>query len=111
MKIVIAKTIAGTFLIGKLIEKLNPHDETETQMLLSLEDVFSLVLYYETPNSDVLKTTIAPIMFPFTDQAIKEVSLNNLIGMIEAPDDIQQTYIKATTGIEIVTGDSKFTKQ
>lgn len=93
MNIMIGKSIAGDFFIGKLVEKNNS---------LYLTKVFNLAI---RPDSETQITTImVPIMMPFDDKAIEEISVDKFsLILIDAPKEIENTYIKFTTGLHIVS--------
>ena len=99
MNIVIGKTIGGEFLIGKLEEKNN---------ILYLKEVYNLIIQPDPKKLKLLRTLMVPIMMPFDDKAIKEVSIDKFIlSVIKAPEEVQRTYIKLTTGLDIVPSGSK----
>lgn len=93
MQIVLAKSVAGEFFIGKLTEKDN---------LPMLIDVYSVNLHPASQKQGAIVTTIIPVMFPFDDSSIKEISMHNIIAIISAPEELEATYVKITTGIEVV---------
>ena len=99
MNIVIGKTIGGEFLIGKLEEKNNT---------MVLKEVYNLIIQPDPKNQQQLRTLMIPIMMPFDDKAIKEVSIDKFIlSVMEAPEEVQNTYIKLTTGLDVVSSRSK----
>ncbi len=54
-----------------------------------------------------MKTMILPLLYPFDDKAIKEVTFDKIFAVIDAPQDIQNVYIKVTTGIDVVPANTK----
>jgi hypothetical protein len=98
MQIVLAKSISGEYFIGKLTDKDN-HP--------ILTNAYGVHIHPNPQNPNSLTTTIIPLMFPFDDKAIKEISMNILLAVIDAPEELQNTYIKITTGIDVVKANTK----
>jgi len=94
MQIVIGKCVTGDFIIGKLEEKNNkPY----------LVDCYVVIVVPDQRNQQQLNSIIMPLMAPFDDKTVKEISIENFIlSIVEAPEDIQRVYIKLTTGLDVV---------
>jgi hypothetical protein len=100
MHTVICKSISGDFYIGKLEQR---------DGITYLVDVYNLVLHPSPDNPQQVRSLMLPIMMPFDDKAVKEISIDKFIlAVIEAPGEVERTYIKLTTGLDIVVpGGSK----
>jgi len=96
MNIVIGKLVTGDIVVGKLELR-----DTGSYLI----DVYEIFIYQDPQdpqNPQQLRSLIIPFMAPFDNKAIKEISLDKFITIPqEAPDDIQQIYIKLTTGLDI----------
>jgi len=93
MDIVIGKLVTGDFVVGKLELR-----DTGSYMI----DVYAIIIHPDPQKPQQLRSLIIPLMAPFDNKAIKEISLDKFITTPqEAPDDIQQIYIKLTTGLDI----------
>jgi len=103
MQIVIGKTVIGDFIVGKLESKkdLSGND------VPIMADAYSLVMIPNPNNREQIKTMILPLLYPFDDKAIKEVTFDKIFAVIDAPQDIQNVYIKVTTGIDVVPANTK----
>lgn len=99
MQIVIGKLINGEFVIGKLEEK-------DGKTILS--DVYTLYIQQDEENPRRLKSMILPMMVPFNDKAVKEISVDKFVlTVMDAPENEQRVYIKLTTGIDVVSAGTK----
>ncbi len=97
MQIVIGKSIGGELIVGKLEEKDNN---------AIVADAYSIIVHPD-PKTNQLRSIIVPMLAPFDDKAIKEISMDKIIAVIDAPEDVQQVYIKLTTGLDIVSAGTK----
>jgi hypothetical protein len=95
MNIVIGKLVTGDFVVGKLeLRDIGSY----------LIDVYAIIIHPDPQKPQQLRSLIIPLMAPFDDKAIKEISLDKFITTPqEAPDDIQRVYIKLTTGLDVAT--------
>jgi len=92
-QIVICKIISGDLVVGKLEQK-------DTGQFII--DVYSIIFHPSQNNPQQLASMIIPILAPFSDKSIKEMSVDKfVIAMADAPPEIQKTYIKLTTGLEV----------
>jgi len=108
MQIVIGKCISGEFVVGKLESRIDPRDKTERAKMLLLTDVYSIIIHPDPANQQRLRSMIMPMMAPFDDKSVKEISVERFIlKVIEAPEDIERVYIKLTTGIDVVSAGTK----
>jgi|ADurb_Total_1213_FD_contig_61_592949_length_903_multi_1_in_0_out_0_2 hypothetical protein len=103
MQIVLGKTVVGDFVVGKLESK---KDLSNNEVPI-IADVYSLVMIPNPNNREQMKTMILPLLYPFDDKAIKEVTFDKIFAVIDAPQDIQNVYIKVTTGIDVVPANTK----
>jgi hypothetical protein len=103
MQIVLGKTVVGDFLVGKLESKkdLSGND------IPIIADAYSLIVIPDPNNREQMKTMILPLLYPFDDKAIKEVTFDKIFAVVDAPQDIQNVYIKITTGIDVVPANTK----
>jgi len=109
MHIVIGKGISGEFYIGKLEEKIILSDKAGKVTVPILTGVYNLILQQLDKNHpEQLRTLMIPVMMPFDDKPIKEISIDKfIISIIEAPEEIFRTYVKLTTGLDIAPSGSK----
>lgn len=98
MRIVLAKTIGGDFLIGK--SGVEGKESVIT-------DVYNIITYPDKTKTNQLVTALIPIMYPFEESGIKEISKDKLLAVIDAPEDLERLYIKITTGLDIVAPNNK----
>lgn len=103
MQIVLGKTVVGDFVVGKLESK---KDLSNNEVPI-IADEYSLVMIPNPNNREQMKTMILPLLYPFDDKAIKEVTFDKIFAVIDAPQDIQNVYIKVTTGIDVVPANTK----
>jgi hypothetical protein len=103
MQIVLGKTVVGDFVVGKLESK---KDLSNNEVPI-IADVYSLMMIPNPNNREQMKTMILPLLYPFDDKAIKEVTFDKIFAVIDAPQDIQNVYIKVTTGIDVVPANTK----
>jgi hypothetical protein len=108
MNVVICKIISGDFVIGKLESKIDPSDKTEKTIIPILIDVYNLIIQPDPKNPQQLRTLMIPIMMPFDDKAIKELSVDKFVlSTVPAPEEVYRTYIKLTTGLDLAPSGSK----
>jgi len=50
---------------------------------------------------------ILPLLYPFDDKGVEEVTFDKIFATVDAPQDIQNAYIKITTGIDVVPANTK----
>ena len=106
MNIVIGKIITGDFVVGKLETKRDALDKS--LIIEYLSGVYGLIIHPDHNNPQKLRSMIIPLMAPFDDKAIKEISFDKLVAPpIPAPEDIERVYIKLTTGIDVVSAGTK----
>jgi len=103
MEIHIGKTVGGDFVVGKFEVK----KDVSGNDVPFLADVYSLVIIPNPKQQDQVKTMIIPMLYPFDDTAVKEVTFDKLFAIKEAPEDIRNVYIKVTTGIDVVATNTK----
>ena len=97
MQVVVGKSLTGEFVVGKLEEKDGKPILTE---------VYNIIFHEDRNNQ--MRPMIIPMMAPFDNKAVKEVSVDNFVlTMIEAPESVQQAYIKLTTGLDVVSSGNK----
>lgn len=46
-------------------------------------------------------------MFPFDDKPIKEITMDKIFAIVDAPEDICKTYMEMITEINIVSSNTK----
>ncbi len=94
MDIVIGKIVTGELIVGKLSET-------------GINDAYLLIITPDNIQQGRFKSLIVPMMMPFADGAIKEISFDKIIATIPAPEDVYSVYIKLTTGIDVVSTGTK----
>lgn len=104
-QIVIAKTNGGVFLVGKFENKPIPETKLHNTRYV-ITNVYEIQIVFK--EGEKPKPIIMPVMFPFSDKAVDEISIEycDFLTIIEAPDDVRHAYIKMTTGIEIISNNS-----
>jgi len=103
MQIVIGKTVTGDFIVGKLESKKTISGNDIPIMI----DVYLLVMIPNPNNREQMKTMILPLLYPFDDKGVEEVTFDKIFATVDAPQDIQNAYIKITTGIDVVPANTK----
>ena len=104
MNIVIGKSITGEFIIGKLDSKKDDFGKD----IPVLTEVYSLALLPDTSHQQKqIKPIIYPLMFPFDDKPIKEITMDKIFTIVDAPEDICKTYMEMITEINIVFPNTK----
>lgn len=92
-QIVICKIISGDLIVGKL-------EQRDTGQFIT--EVYSLIFHPSQSNPKQLTSMIIPILAPFDDKAIKELSVDKfVVAMADASPEVQKTYIKLTTGLDV----------
>ena len=95
-QIVIAKIISGDMVVGKL-------EQRDTGQVLT--EVYAVIIHPAHNNPSQIATTILPILTPFNDDAIKELSVDKfVVAMTDAHDELQRVYIKLTTVLYVAIG-------
>jgi len=97
MQIVIGKCISGELIVGKLEEKNNN---------LIIANAY-LIIVHPDFKTNQFNSIIVPMLLPFDDKAIKEISMDKIIAVIEAPNEIQHAYIKLLTGLDVISSGTK----
>ena len=95
-QIVIAKIISGDMVVGKL-------EQRDTGQVLT--EVYAVIFHSSQNNPQQLVPMIIPILAPFDEKAISELSVDKfVVTMTDAPDELQRVYIKITTGLDVAIG-------
>jgi hypothetical protein len=86
--------VTNDFIVGKL-------EQIDSKQIII--DSYILFIQPSKQNPQQLFTSMMPMLAPFNDLICKEISVDKfVIMMVNAPAKIEQTYIKLTTGIDIV---------
>ncbi len=92
-QIVICKIISGDLVVGKL-------EQRDTGQFIT--EGYSIIFQPSRTNPQQLESMIIPILAPFDAKSIKELAVDKfIIAMTDAPPEIQKTYIKLTTGLDV----------
>ena len=95
-QIIIGKIVSGDLVVGKL-------EQRDTGQVLT--DVYAVIFHPAPNNPQQLTSMILPMLTPFDDKPVKEMSVDKfVVAMTDAPDDLQRVYIKLTTGLDVAIG-------